>query len=328
MIRPKYILALLCALLVVLFLAACTNGDDDPTPEVVYYTVSFDSQMGTEIADMKVAAGKHIKEPVEPVRDGYVFDGWRLGGKEWLFETATVQSDITLTAKWIDAAQVFNYVPVEGGACITEAKREMNSIVIPSVINGLDVLAIAPHAFENPQNVDLLKIVIPESVVEIGDYAFAECENIVIEIRGSLTKLGEFAFYKCNLLKKVPFGEGIEQIPYGAFSGCASLKEVRLPQSLKVIGENAFEECSSLTSVMMHSTTASIEDAAFRFCNKLAAIYYYGTQEQFSQTVIANNGNDKFISANLCLYSATKPQNVSSGTWWYMDSNEKVKIWN
>ena len=328
MIRPKYIFALVLALLIVLSLASCTDNDDVDVPDIVYRTVSFDSQLGTQIPDVKVANGKTIKQPVDPVRDGFVFDGWRINGKAWDFDTDKVTSDITLTAKWIDATQLFNYIPVEGGASITDIKREMNVIVIPSVINGLDVVAIAPHAFENPQNVDLTRIVIPESVVEIGDYAFYECKDISIEVRGALTKIGEFAFAECNLLKKVSFGEGLEQVPFGAFSGCSSLSEVRLPQSLKILCENAFEECASLTSVMMHSTTTSIEDAAFRFCNKLAAIYYYGTEEQFSATSVANNGNEKFKTAKLCLYSATKPENISSGTWWYMDDNGKVKVWN
>ena len=43
--------------------------------------------------------GAKVAKPTDPVRDGYVFDGWMLDGKAYDFDAA-VTGDITLTAKW------------------------------------------------------------------------------------------------------------------------------------------------------------------------------------------------------------------------------------
>ena len=234
MIRPKYIFALVFALLIVLSLASCTDNDNVDVPDIVYHTVSFDSQLGTQLPDVKVANGKTIKQPVDPVRDGFVFDGWRINGKAWDFDTDKVTSDITLTAKWIDATQLFNYIPVEGGASITDIKREMNVIVIPSVINGLDVVAIAPHAFENPQNVDLTRIVIPESVVEIGDEAFCNCAKLSkVTLSNSLTRISSYAFAR-SALTEIIIPDGVTIIDEAAFLLCKELKKLVISQ-MKVI---------------------------------------------------------------------------------------------
>ncbi|MBE5738082.1 MAG: hypothetical protein E7348_06765, partial [Clostridiales bacterium] len=77
--------------------------------EVVVFTVSFDTDGGTEIEAVQVNSGSTIAEPTVPVKDGFIFDGWYVevnGTEAFDFNTA-INADITLYARW-KAAPVDN----------------------------------------------------------------------------------------------------------------------------------------------------------------------------------------------------------------------------
>ena len=80
---------------------ADTEKPKDSTPEdpvVEEFTVKFDSDGGTEVADSKVTKGTKLNEP-SVKRDGYTFKGWYDGTNKVTFPYE-VKEDITLTAKW------------------------------------------------------------------------------------------------------------------------------------------------------------------------------------------------------------------------------------
>lgn len=305
--------------------AACGGSDGaDTTAQVIYYTVEFDSNGGSEMPPVKVVKGGNVPCPSSPVRDGYIFDGWAHNSVDWSFENDNVDGNMTLTAKWIDAQAVYNYAPTDGGICITEIKRELNIMRIPAKMNGLTVVAVGDGVFEDVSSEDISQIILPETVTSVGKNAFANCVGISISIEGTLTSLGDGAFMGCDSLTSVTLGEGLTAIPFNAFNGCVALEAVRIPESVTVICENAFEECTALSSVVLHSTTTVIEDAAFRFCDGLKTVYYYGTEADFKSVSVAS-GNDSVKSARLYLYSEAKPD--TSGDFWYLDSKGRIRIW-
>ena len=65
----------------------------------IQFTVKFDSNGGSEIADKTVNYGEAVTKPDNPTKTGYTFKGWTLSGSDYLFDTP-VKSDITLTAVW------------------------------------------------------------------------------------------------------------------------------------------------------------------------------------------------------------------------------------
>ena len=81
-------------------IASETYGFDDLT-EVhnVSYTVSFNSDGGTAVAEQTVAYKGNAAEPTAPEKEHYVFGGWTLDGAAYDFATA-VTADITLKAVW------------------------------------------------------------------------------------------------------------------------------------------------------------------------------------------------------------------------------------
>lgn len=70
--------------------------------EVVTHTVTFDVQGGTEMTPVVVIHGDKVDQPDDPVKGGFVFQGWKYEDtdNDWLFFGYTVTEDLTLTAQW------------------------------------------------------------------------------------------------------------------------------------------------------------------------------------------------------------------------------------
>lgn len=67
------------------------------------YQVIFDSDFGTPIEPLFVNAGAVLTKPQDPVKDGYIFDGWYTDlsyNTSWVF-TDVVNNNMTLYAKWV-----------------------------------------------------------------------------------------------------------------------------------------------------------------------------------------------------------------------------------
>ena len=62
------------------------------------------------------------------------------------------------------------------GLCITRLQGLAGEVEIPAQIEGTPVLAIGRKAFLSKKN--LRKVTVPETVVEVGDWAFAYCDNL------------------------------------------------------------------------------------------------------------------------------------------------------
>ena len=102
----KKILCLLFALLLSLgVLAAC-----DKTPEAaeINYTVSFETNGGSPVSAMMLAAGAKLHAPEAPLKDNYVFGGWYEDAaltRAFTFDTMPAEN-ITLYAKWTRATVI------------------------------------------------------------------------------------------------------------------------------------------------------------------------------------------------------------------------------
>ena len=104
----------------------------------------------------------------------------------------------------------------------------MESIVIPSTYNGKPVTTILPGAFasKDGDNVTLKSIIIPESIVKIGNDAFSFCVALTnLVIPSSVIEIGSYAFVGVSL---VTFERSENDIPEGqkwdvGSLGCAEI---------------------------------------------------------------------------------------------------------
>ena len=92
------------------------------------------------------------------------------------------------------------------------SSSEIVSVVIPE-----GVTQIGGHAFQYCYS--LQNVILPSTLIEIGNYAFYCCNSLSsITIPESVSKIGEYAFSNCNALTSIYIPAGIETISYGAFN--------------------------------------------------------------------------------------------------------------
>lgn len=73
------------------------------------YTVTFDPNGGSAVAEQSVVYNGTATMPEQPVREGYVFEGWFSGETQFDF-AAAITGDVTLTAKWSPRGYSISYV--------------------------------------------------------------------------------------------------------------------------------------------------------------------------------------------------------------------------
>lgn len=96
------------------------------------------------------------------------------------------------------------------------------------------VTEIAPGAFERTA---LESMTIPDSVTEIGAYAFYECLGLTeIEIPGSIRRIEDYTFTSCQNLTSVKLPGGLTFIGREAFCDDFRVTSMEVPASVKEIG--------------------------------------------------------------------------------------------
>ena len=92
-------------------------------------------------------------------------------------------------------------------AAIVNYSGEEASVAIPAELNGIKITMIKPNAFQ--ANIELIDLVIPEGVEEVGDYAFQRCPNLTeVSLPASLKEVGLNPFAGCEALSDINIAEG------------------------------------------------------------------------------------------------------------------------
>ena len=172
-------------------------------------------------------------------------------------------------------AKYFAYEDVEGGISITGYSIEGGlDVVIPSNINGKKVVAIGdvafttrgveptgistnkieyniqplyskkdnyevvPLAIYTPVGLGITSVIIPDTVISIGNYAFYGNKLTSVIIPNSVTSIGNSAFEN-NQLTNIIIPTSVTSIGNDAFGG-NQLTSVTIPTSVTSIGKGAF----------------------------------------------------------------------------------------
>jgi hypothetical protein len=206
-------------------------------------------------------------------------------------------------------AQYTYAIKGSGGITITRYTGPGGVVVIPSVINGLPVIAIGEAAFFNTA---VIAVTIPDSVTSVGFDAFGNTGVTNITIGSGVTDLspGRFGspFFDCpslvaivvssrnpsfssedgvlfdkrqtNLIQcpqatagRYVVSSKVTGIGGGAFLACANLTSLTIPHSVITIGAQAFSRCSSLTNVAIGSGVTNVGNWwTFADCTSLTGI--------------------------------------------------------
>ena len=185
-------------------------------------------------------------------------------------------------------------ISLKGAVCMYWFERyddnsqitRLKKIVVPEEIDGVKVTTIGymkqimsnAHggiAFADPY---VEKIVLPNTIVKIGQDAFAGCSNLKsINIPDSVTSIGAHAFYNCNSLKSIEIPDSVTtDIEEKTFLGCSSLENIRLPNTIREFGYYAFSGCKSLKKINIPTNLYSLRDCSLDTCESLEEITVNG----------------------------------------------------
>lgn len=134
--------------------------------------------------------------------------------------------------KTIDISREHPHLVFNNGALLS--KKDMTLIKFLGVKgNDYEVIwgirKIASYAFEGAK---VQNVILPNTVTEIGSYAFADCTALKsISIPGSMTAIGVDAFKGCKGLKSITIPDHVTSIGKDAFSGCDNLKEILISEN-------------------------------------------------------------------------------------------------
>ncbi len=118
---------------------------------------------------------------------------------------------------------------------------------VSNIIFGDKVTHIPDNFLADGSKID--NLILPETLISIGDCAFYGCSAAEVIIPNSVAKLGKSAFSRCLHLQDITLGSNISTLPNSIFWGCSSLKKISIPGSVSYIDRDAFEGCTSLSKV-------------------------------------------------------------------------------
>lgn len=117
-------------------------------------------------------------------------------------------------------------------------------------------------------------LTIPDSVTEIGPYAFHSCTNLtgLLQIPNQVIVIGTQAFYGTGITG-LALGNSVAQIGNLAFGACKSLTgELIIPDSVVSIEEGAFRYDNAITSINFGKNIKTISKNTFNGCSKVGSI--------------------------------------------------------
>ncbi len=176
-----------------------------------------------------------------------------------------IVSDTIVSA---DEYNNFTYSVNNGKASISKYNGTAENLVVPEKINGYSVTKISGGAFKNNKYIkkvtieskitilygnmflnctNLETVILPETLVEIKDWAFSASGIGYITIPSSVTDINRQAFQGCQRLSTVTI-KGTTYIRGAAFYNCKNLVNVDLPLSC-TLDSSSFDECPNLNYI-------------------------------------------------------------------------------
>ena len=166
----------------------------------------------------------------------------------------------------------------------TSVSPEPNgALIIPSSVNGRAVTGLK-ETFVGFKR--MTSVTIPNTVREIGRYAFYNCSGLKnVIIPNSVQFVRDEAFSRCSGLTSVTIPDSVKYIAFGGFMYCGGLKSVTINGNISLgswrdeggwsgeISDSSFGDCSALTSFTILGDAITMGYGDFLDSKKLANVY-------------------------------------------------------
>lgn len=154
-------------------------------------------------------------------------------------------------------------------SCLAETR--MSTVILPASLKKISSRAFYGSA--------ITSLYIPESVEEIGDYAFANTSALTgnIVIPDNVTTIGNNAFQSSAFNGTLHIGASVQIIGEYAFSKCQGTGDIIIPGNVTSLGAYAFYQCTGFTgSLNIGSGVTIINEYTFSGCSGLKETLKFG----------------------------------------------------
>ncbi len=253
------------------------NSDGSTVIKIYYdrnkYKVNFNSNGGTGTMtsqNFMYGIQQNLKANAF-TKSGYYFDGWAFSPDGNVYkkdmETVLLLENVTLYAKWIYGKSVssenINTLKLENleSSCVVKITGiiddsilskikdkilQANQKIILDLSETTGLTSIKSYEFkESSHNIGtenytkLKSLILPDSIISIGEYAFVSCKSLEsILIPASVKSIGYKAFYDSGL-KTLELNE-TKTIAFSAFCNCKKLESLKISnvQNKKTAGNH------------------------------------------------------------------------------------------
>ena len=199
---------------------------------------------------------------------------------------------------------------------------------------------IGSYFFESCKNIE--KVTFSENILDIEEYAFANCWGLKDIILPNTWGLQKGAFSGCINLESIDMPNSMRRLGEYAFEGCRSLMTITIPAKVETIPERAFSDCKNLKNVVVSSGVKEILDYAFADCNSLKNVTIPRGTTFIAGTAFSRTGEikisgvegsyaEKYAKENDIVFEALDKEIVESGKYgenltWTLDKNGHLTI--
>lgn len=119
--------------------------------------------------------------------------------------------------------------------------EKINKIEISKEFSSFEYEKYGKNGYIIKKYIDLYEtnVVIPKSVVAIGESAFEGTYIINVKLNEGIKTIGKRAFANCKHLKKINYPKSLIRIDDEAFYDCTNLSR-NIPSSVQILGDNIF----------------------------------------------------------------------------------------
>ena len=241
----------------------------------------------------------------------------------------TVQSDDTVSVGR-QSRSGSNYAADSGAVVIPETVSDGSTTYTVTAINNYAFSRSADYGSE------ITSVVIPETVTEIGNYAFGGCKQLTsVTFAGtpSLESIGTYAFANCSALQSIFIPISVTELGAFSFYGCYSLSSVEFEDAktatepILKIGESAFRSSvdfdNSLVTIELPARITYISANSFYGQNALEYITIYAEELQYIGTQ-AFRDCESLVEFTFPAFSEGNSSPVASRAFYGCESLRKI----
>ncbi len=285
------------------------------------YTMSFESNGGSEVTSITQEYNTIVLQPTDPTRTDYTFEGWYsdIGLTIPYTFTTMPAENITIYAKWsLGSSEGLLYTHIdEYTTSVSGYEGNSGYVIIPRYYDNRLVTIIEENAFN--YNQDIISVIIPKDVTVISYKAFDSAfnlTNVEFEEGSSLTTIEAYAFRFTTGLNHITLPQtvtsigsysfarsGITTITFEAgsqlttienytFNYAEELTSITIPKGVTELGGYTFDHATSLETVIFEedSQLTNIGIRVFYYTSSLTSIHIPSSVTTLGQSAFAFSG--------------------------------------